>query len=312
MTSSINLSHGGAEFFQEPRNDWKKPAFLTLVVHLLTVILALLPASFFEPNLNIEEVYTVDLFDVMEARPVQQSAPPPPPVVKQEVVKQTPRQTKPLISEAPPAPEITSGPVEVISLAPRLVKKDLRKKNKAAAQQEKKKLSKALEKIQSRVRADQERVKADQEAKKAQESANAAVENALAQLRASIHTSQARTAAVSKVGSSSGGPGNRGRASAMDAALKQYYVAVSRQIHKFWILPDLQDWGKQLTAVYVVHVRRDGIVKMSYMEKKSTDLYFNQFVEKTIQEAMPLPPFPDGLKEKELEIGLVFHPSGLE
>ncbi|MCD6388246.1 MAG: TonB C-terminal domain-containing protein, partial [Desulfobulbaceae bacterium] len=208
--------------------------------------------------------------------------------------------------------EITSGPVEVISLAPRLVKKDLREKNKAAAQQEKKKLSKALEKIQSRVRADQERVKADQEAQKAQESANAAVENALAQLRASIHTSQARTVAVSKVGSASSGPGRRGRASAMDAALKQYYVAVSRQIHKFWILPDLQDWEKQLTAVYVVHVRRDGIVTKSYMEKKSADLYFNQFVEKTIQEALPLPPFPDGLKEKELEIGLVFHPSGLE
>ena len=304
MIPSINLPHGGAEFFQEPGNDWKKPAVLTLALHLLTVILALLPASLFEPNLNIEEIYTVDLFDVMEARPVQQSAPPPPPpVVKQEVVKQTPPQTKPLISEVPPAPEITSGPVEVISLAPRLVKKDLREKNKAAAQQEKKKLSKALEKIQSRVRADQERVKADQEAKKAQESANAAVENALAQLRASIHTSQARTVAVSKVGSASGGSGSRGRASAMDAALKQYYVAVSRQIHKFWILPDLQDWEKQLTAVYVVHVRRDGIVKKSYMEKKSADLYFNQFVEKTIQEALPLPPFPDGLKDKELEIG---------
>ena len=320
MIPSINLPHGGAEFFQEPGKDWKKPAVLTLAFHLLTVILALLPASFFEPNLNIEEVYTVDLFEVMEARPVQESAPPPPPpVVKQEVVKQTPPQTKPLISEAPPAPEITSGPVEVISLAPRLVKKDLRKKNKAAAQQEKKKLSKALEKIQSRVRADQERIKADQErvkanqeAQKAQASANAAVENALAQLRASIHTSQARTVAVSKAGSASGGSGSRGRASAMDAALKQYYVAVSRQIHKFWILPDLQDWEKQLTAVYVVHVRRDGIVKTSYMEKKSADLYFNQFVEKTIQEALPLPPFPDGLKEKELEIGLVFHPSGLE
>ncbi|MEA3548065.1 MAG: TonB C-terminal domain-containing protein, partial [Thermodesulfobacteriota bacterium] len=277
-----------------------------------TVILALLPASLFEPNLNIEEVYTVDLFDVMEAKPVQQSAPPPPPVVKQEVIKQSPPQTKPLISEAP-APEITSGPVEVISLSPRLVKKDLRAKNKAAARQEQKKLSRALEKIQSRIKADQERIKADQEAQKAQDSANAAVKDALAQLRASIHTSQTRTAAVSKVGSASGGSaGSRGRASAMDAVLKQYYVAVSRQIHKFWILPDLQDWEKQLTAVYVVHVRRDGIVTKSYMEKKSADLYFNQFVEKTIQEALPLPPFPDGLKEKQLEIGLVFHPSGLE
>jgi len=48
------------------------------------------------------------------------------------------------------------------------------------------------------------------------------------------------------------------------------------------------------------------------MERKSADLYFNQFVEKTMQEALPLPAFPDGLKEKELEIGLVFHPSGLE
>ena len=304
MTPTIDLPHAGAEFFLKPGDDWKKPAILTLAIHLLTVILALLPASIFEPNLNLEEIYTVDLFDVMETRPVQQSAPPPPPVVKQEVIKQPPPQTKPLMSEAP-APEITSGPVEVISLTPRLVKKDLREKNKAAARQEKKKLSKALEKIQSRV-------KADQEAEKAQESAKAAVKDALTQLRASIHTSQARTVADSKVGGVSGGPGSQGQTSGMNAALKQYYVAVSRQIHKFWILPDLQEWEKQLTAVYVVHVRRDGIVKNGYMEKKSADLYFNQFVEKTMQEALPLPPFPAGLKEKELEIGLVFHPSGLE
>ena len=302
MTPFIDLPHGGAELFQEQGDDWKKPAILTLALHFLTVILALLPASLFEPNLAIEEIYTVDLFEIMEARPVQQSSPPP--VVRQEVVKQIPPQTKPVISEIS-APETPSGPVEVISLAPRLVKKDLREKNRAAARQEEKKLSRALEKIQSRV-------KADQEAEKARETADAAVKDALAQLRASIHTSQSRPIVDSKTGSASSGPGSRGRASVMDAALKQYYVAVSRQIHKFWILPDLQEWEKQLTAVYVVHVRRDGIVKKGYMEKKSADLYFNQFVEKTMQEALPLPPFPDGLKETELEIGLVFHPSGLE
>ena len=98
----------------------------------------------------------------------------------------------------------------------------------------------------------------------------------------------------------------------MDAALKQYYIAVSQHIHRYWILPELQDWPRNLTAVYVVHVRRDGIVGRHYFETKSKDYYFNQFVEKTMKEAMPLPPFPEGLKDEELEIGLVFHPSGLE
>lgn len=310
MAAGLDISLDHIDCSSGAGEHWKKPFFWTLALHLLTMGLALLPASLFEPNLNIEEVYTVDLFEVMEERSTQPASTPSPPQVKPELPKpvQTPVeqnkpvQSKPVVSEVSiPAP--APVPAIIISLKPRLRKKKLRIEKKELTQQEKNKLNQALEKIQTRVKAE-----------KAEEKAHVAVQDALAQLRASIHTSQPRVSASSSRQSSapSTSTAGHGRSAVMDETLKRYYLDVSRQIHQFWILPELQEWPSTLTAIYVVHVRRDGIVKKNYMEKKSDDLYFNQFVEKTIQQALPLPPFPDELNETELEIGLVFHPSGLE
>jgi outer membrane biosynthesis protein TonB len=86
---------------------------------------------------------------------------------------------------------------------------------------------------------------------------------------------------------------------------------VSQKIHQHWVLPEMQKWDENLEAIIVVYVRRDGIVTKKEFEKKSPNLFFNQFVEKTLRESLPLPPFPPNLKDNELEIGLVFHPGGL-
>ena len=311
----INIPYEDAALFPEPDNNWKTPVTLSLIVHLLILLLALLPATLFEPNLHLEEVYTVDLFEVLDNGNVRKISPPAPPVKADKPVKPVapPPEVKPVLAEIPqPQPQVVSTaqqPEEVISLAPRLRKKDLRKE-KDTARKEEEKLAGALEKIKSRLR----RQQAAAEAKEAKAAAAAAVNDALAQLRASIHSSSQVTNTQVAAGSGSIGEGGagQGRGQVMDAALRQYYIAVSQHIHRYWILPEGQEWDKNLTAVYVVNVRRDGIVSKNYFETKSKDHYFNLFVEKTMKGALPLPPFPSALKEEELEIGLVFHPAGLE
>ena len=302
----INIPYQDSSLFPEPEDNWKTPFILSLVVHLFILLLALLPATLFEPNLHLEEIYSVDLFEVMDNGNIQKISPGTPAKVTR-VEKQPARPPVTPVVSVPPASEIVSTaqqPKEVISLTPRLRKKSLRKE-KIVTKKEEKKLATALEKIKSELHrqqavAEAERVKAD---------ADAAVNDALAQLRSSIHNSGSSTN-INPVRRKGGQTGAGTRV--MDAALKQYYIAVSQHIHQYWILPELQDWSKNLTAVYVVHVQRNGIVSKNYFETKSKDNYFNQFVEKTMKEALPLPPFPAGLKEQELEIGLIFHPSGLE
>ncbi len=306
----INIPCQDNSFFPEPEDNWKTPFILSLVVHLFILLPALLPATLFESNLHLEEIYSVDLFEVMDNGNVRK-IPPATPAQETRVEKQP---SKPPVTpevSVTPASEIistTQVPEEIISLTPRLRKKKLRKE-KSVTKKEEKKLTAALEKIKSEIH----RQQAAAEAERVKAAADAAVNDALVQLRSSIRNSSLPTNSNSGIGNAGGKGGQTGAGTrVMDAALKQYYIAVSQHIHRYWILPELQDWAKNLTAVYVVHVQRNGIVSKNYFETKSKDYYFNQFVEKTMKEALPLPPFPAGLKEQELEIGLIFHPSGLE
>ena len=315
------------------RAQWKKTIALAVGIHLFVLILMLLPASLFEFRHKREEIYTVNLFEAREAAPARKEAsppaavqkkevvqPPPPPVVKK--VEVPPPVKQPEIVEkivpVPPAEPVVSTSSEVVSLKPRLVKKEVKPKTveKKVDKNEEIKVDQAGNRIKNELA----RKQAEQKAKQMQAEASAAVDDAVAQIRDSIRaqrlssgpaTTRQPAAGTSSVGGSGGGPGG-GSDAKLDAALKLYYVAVSQQIHEHWVLPEMQDWKKDLKAVVVVQVRSDGVVTKYEFEQKSDNIFFNQFVEKTLKESLPLPPFPADLDESSLEIGLVFHPSGLQ
>ena len=168
---------------------------------------------------------------------------------------------------------------------------------------------KSLERIQARVSQKQE---------------NQALKDKLSRLRDSLHdiatakpssTETAGQATPGTGGTDAGGTAAAGKgggpASMLDEALKKYYIAISRKIHSNWALPDTQNWDTNLEAIAVIVIKRDGTVVETFFEKKSDNIYFDQYVEKTIQAALPMPPFPSDLREDELEIGLKFRPSGL-
>lgn len=287
----------------------KKPFMLALGIHLLVLVFMVLPADFFKADRNLEEIYTVDLFETPDAAPLKQLAPPAPPVQKNVPTPPPPKPVTPekISTAAPVEPSvIPSG--EIISLQPRMIKKEL--KEKQLTRNEQQKVDSNLARLKNQLN----RNEAERNAREAQVAAAAAVDKALTTLRDSIHFQNvaSSTEATSKPSAVSPSSTGSGSSSVMDAASKLYFVAVQQQIQSHWILPELQDWKQDLKAVVVVYVRRDGIVTKHFFEQKSDNLFFNQFVEKTLNESLPLPPFPRDLKEDNLEIGLVFHPSGLQ
>lgn len=314
------------------RAQWKKTSALAVGIHLFVLILMLLPASLFEFRHKREEIYTVNLFEAREAAPARKEAPPPAAVQKKEVVQPPPPVVKkaevppvkqPEIVEkivpVPPAEPVVSTSSEVVSLKPRLVKKEVKPKTveKKVDKSEEIKVDQAV----NRIKNDLARKQAEQKARQMQAEAAAAVDDAVAQIRDSIRsqrlssgpaTSRQPAAGTSSAGGNSGGGPGGGSDAKLDAALKLYYVAVQQQIQEHWVLPEMQDWKKDLKAVVVVEVSSDGVVTKYEFEQKSDNIFFNQFVEKTLKESLPLPPFPADLDESSLEIGLVFHPSGLQ
>jgi colicin import membrane protein len=121
-------------------------------------------------------------------------------------------------------------------------------------------------------------------------------------------TTTAQTGSTTKTG---GVSGPKGTGIEPDFYMKQYLSAVYQKIHDHWVLPDLQNWDNALEAVLIIKIRKDGFVTDSFFERKSDNIYFNQFVLKALKEASPLPPFPDQLDKSTLEIGLRFKPGEL-
>jgi outer membrane biosynthesis protein TonB len=115
--------------------------------------------------------------------------------------------------------------------------------------------------------------------------------------------SAAATQAGSGTGSGAGGGGVM-----VDENLRRYLMAVNSQIQEHWVLPDLQNWKANVEAIVIIRVRRDGAVVETTFKKKSDNVFFNQFVEKTLKLSAPLPPFPIGINQSEMEIGLKFRP----
>jgi outer membrane biosynthesis protein TonB len=307
MATVVVTHHSFNFLFQKLLNDkqLKLPLCLAILIHVLALGIGSIPTSFFQRNLNLEEIYTVDLFDIedpsFKAEPTTPALEPPPPQLKQEAAE-------PVLSIARKQAAPPAGPVEIISLKPRKIKKNIHLEKQKVVKAEELRIKKAISKLKNK-KAHEEAVKMAAEAKA---TADAAAQNAVDMLRAAIraNTPRTTTSARPETTQQSGARRSSGNIQ-VDAALRQYYISVSQKIHEHWILPEMQKWDDNLEAIMVVYVRRDGIVTKKEFEKKSPNLFFNQFVEKTLRESLPLPPFPPGLKNNELEIGLVFHPAGL-
>ncbi|MFN2366351.1 MAG: cell envelope integrity protein TolA [Desulfurivibrionaceae bacterium] len=158
-------------------------------------------------------------------------------------------------------------------------------------------------------RAEKEMAKAESVAEQAEQAAVEAKKAALARIAEGYRSSdQSRRNRPESTGTGTdkGGP-NQQELEALD----RYGARLRRHISPHWQLPELQEWDEDLRAVIVIQVNRDGTVTGTYFEKRSRDSRFNRYVQKAVDNAQPLPPFPIDFHKKSEEIGVTFSPGGL-
>lgn len=285
-----------------PDKQWQKSLFLTIAVHVSFLLFGLLAPRFLHFQQKIPEVYTVNLFSVEDlggpapaAKPVAApQAEPTPPQAAPEPVKPTPPQ------KTQPAPEPPAVAKDAISLKP------IKTKEKADIDK--------VKMLRDKLLAENTEKQAKEAAEKAKADADKKAKGAVDSLKQALMAGQqaaAGKAAVSSMAAAQSGSGTgsgAGGGVAVDENLRRYLIAVNNQIQEHWVLPDLQNWKENVEAIVVIRVRRDGVVIESSFKKKSDNVFFNQFVEKTLKLSSPLPPFPIGINQSEMEIGLKFRP----
>jgi colicin import membrane protein len=327
--------------------EWKLPLNLAVGLHVLLVLLTIYMPGIFHTKPIIPENYTVNIVSISESGPKaggapkqeaakQEPAPKKIEAAKPEVkikpveIKQPPPPPEPVVKpKVAPVPIVSPAPVNAISLKPlkrkierdvvddTLINERIRKlelQQKREQEIEQKRLQETdrkreLENIRK------QRVAEASRAEKAAEDARDAAE----ELKQLLHSATSvKNTARESTGSQSGsgeGSGENTNARSSDntsGAEKLYQAAIYKRLQQFWALPEFKKWDPSLTAVVVITISTDGAITNQYFETRSGDKVFDQFVEKTLHDAVPLPQIPAALRKSQYEIGLRFKPTGIQ
>lgn len=284
-----------------PDKQWQKSLFLTISVHVCFLLFGLLAPRFLHFQQKIPEVYTVNLFSVEDLggpAPAAPSKAVAAPQAEPRQPKAAPEPAKPAPPQkTQPAPEPPAVAKDAISLKP------IKTKEKADVDK--------VKMLRDKLLAENNEKRAKDAAEKARADADKKAKGAVDSLKQALMAGQQLAAGKAAAGSSTAATqagGGAGGGIAVDENLRRYLIAVNSQIQEHWVLPDLQNWKENVEAIVIIRVRRDGVVIESSFKKKSDNVFFNQFVEKTLKLSSPLPPFPIGINQSEMEIGLKFRP----
>ncbi|MFH7326450.1 energy transducer TonB [Desulfurivibrio sp. C05AmB] len=91
-------------------------------------------------------------------------------------------------------------------------------------------------------------------------------------------------------------------------ATREYLIQIHQHINSYWLLTDQHTLDKNLMAVIVITITRDGTIRDFEFEKRPANVQFSHLVLETVLNAMPLPPFSAAMQQGELNIGLRFRP----
>lgn len=106
------------------------------------------------------------------------------------------------------------------------------------------------------------------------------------------------------------GAGEAGVSQGSDV-MNAYYGAIWSRIKAKWAFPGGILPKNDLVAVVHVRIMRNGAVEDISLEKRSANAFFNESAVKAVKKAAPFPPFPVGLGESSMEVGIRFHSSQL-
>lgn len=273
-------------------DNWKLPLNLAVGFHLLVAFSLLTLPGLFNKKPIIEDSVMVNLVTMSDLQ-APAPAPPAPNITQQQAVS-TPDNNL-ASSPVKPVPAPVPEPVQAVSIKP--VKRKIVKKVTQQPRQ------RDLEKI-SRERLAQ----ALQAEKLAAEQARIAAREAERQSKLMAQS----LAAISRQASSSAAPSPRPASGPQLSALQQqYYLAIVNHVTQHWSVPEFQIWDPGLQTVVVITISRNGTIINQFIEKKSGNPTFDQFVRRTLKDAAPLPAMPKALRENKFEVGLRFYPEGI-
>jgi colicin import membrane protein len=108
------------------------------------------------------------------------------------------------------------------------------------------------------------------------------------------------------------GSGSPGSGSVTGIPIRIYQMEVESKIKDNWAYPVALQDSRNLEAIVVVMVRKNGTIIKTQVKKKSSSAIFDQSVLKAIERSDPLPPFPEGYKRSYDEIEINFNLKDLE
>ena len=89
---------------------------------------------------------------------------------------------------------------------------------------------------------------------------------------------------------------------------RAYYDRIHAEIRSFWVLPEGVTSRVSLITVVRIRIAPNGEIEQFWIEKRSSNDYYDQSVLRAIKKANPLPSLPDELSDTSLEVGLNFRP----
>jgi colicin import membrane protein len=298
-------------------HGWKLPFNIAVAIHLLVILSAFFLPGMFKAKPKFADIYTVSLINIAEpslAPPVAAPKAPAPPPAKQQEQPPTPPsppKVKKLVPIAEPTPEVAEpvpapvAPPKAISLKP-LKQKVVKEVKQPEAPP--KKDEQDLTKVKKLAQAIREEAILSERARLAQE----AVEQER-QVLAKSNVSKITPSQSESTSSSSTESSTAIMAGSSNNILEsQYQAAIASRLQQFWSLPEYLQKDPNLTAIVAITIKVDGTIANVVFENKSGDRIFDQFVNKAIEEANPLPPIPPALKKQRYEIGFRFKPGSIQ
>jgi colicin import membrane protein len=107
---------------------------------------------------------------------------------------------------------------------------------------------------------------------------------------------------------------SRGGVAQTSVRMQLYRSEVESRIKENWSYPALlsPDKEKGLEAVVLLEVKSDGKILRSRIQKKSSDVLFDQSVIRAIERSDPLPAFPEGYLKTREDMVITFNLRDLE
>ena len=95
----------------------------------------------------------------------------------------------------------------------------------------------------------------------------------------------------------------------VSSRLNEYIGFINSRIQGNWTLPQALRPKDNVETIIEVKILGNGVVERLNFEKRSGNRYFDDSAMKAVQKSMPFPPFPEGMMDNYIEIGIRFHSS---